>query len=309
MIATKQRILIIDANSLIHRAFHALPEMTANNKPVNAVYGFLLLLFKAIRELEPAFIVAAFDLPKPTFRHEQFKEYKATRPKTPEELSAQFPTVKNALRSFNIPFFEKEGYEADDIIGTIAALLARNAKSGGERQTESIILSGDLDTLQLVGEATKVYTSKRGFKETILWGSLEIKERYGLEPEQLVDFKGLKGDQSDNIPGVPGVGEKTAAKLIKTFGSLNNLYDAIENEKDAVNDIRKSTKAKLLEYRDQAFFSRELCRIRKDVSLDFNLEESKWDGYNSEKAIEFLKSMGFISLISRLPSLGNRILL
>jgi DNA polymerase-1 len=282
----KKRLIIIDSNSIIHRAFYALPKLTTKNgQIINAVYGFLLVFLKAIREFQPDFIAATFDFPGPTFRHKEFKEYKATRPKAPDELYNQIPKIKEILKSFNVQIFEKEGFEADDLIGTIA----QKAESP---EIEKIILSGDLDTLQLVDQNTKVYLLRKGVKETILYDEEKVKEKYGILPKQVVDFKALKGDPSDNIPGVPGIGEKTALKLIKEFGSLENLYSNL-------NILNQSLRKKLQDYKEQIFLSKNLAKINQNVEIDFDFKE--WKNYDREKVKKILKELEFFSLIERLP--------
>ncbi|MBZ9571860.1 hypothetical protein KJA15_00775 [Patescibacteria group bacterium] len=303
--APKKRLIIIDGNALIHRAYHALPSLTTKKgELVNAIYGFLLVFLKAIRELQPDFIAATFDLPSPTFRHEKYKDYKATRPKAPEELYNQIPKVKEILKVFNISIFEKEGFEADDVIGTISKLAPKKQIIP---EIETIILSGDLDTLQLVDPHTKVYTLRKGLKETILYDKEVVKEKYqGISPEQLPDFKGLKGDPSDNIPGVPGVGEKTAIFLIKKFGSIENLYKELEGKTDQAKKLKSRLKEILLKFKDQAFLSRMLVTIRKDAPIDFNLEKCRWKNFDREKATQILKNFEFYSLIKRLPEVENK---
>lgn len=302
----KKTFLIIDGNALVHRAFHALPLLVTQKKqPTNAVYGFLLIFLKTIRELKPDFIATAFDLPFPTFRHKQFKGYKAKRSKAPEELNQQFPIVKEILKAFEVPIFEKQGFEADDIIGTLSKespFLCQGVEKG--LIIENIILTGDLDTLQLIDKNTKVYTPKKGLKDAVLYDEKAVSERYGLEPEQLVDFKGLRGDPSDNIPGVPGIGEKTAAKLIKEFGSLENLYLMLGQKplsKAIVISVNQRFQTLLEEYKDQAFFSKMLVKIKKDVPIDFDLEKCRFGKYNKEKMAQKLKNLEFYSLIRRLP--------
>lgn len=292
----KKRLVIIDSNSLVHRSFHALPPLTTKKgELVNAIYGFLLVFFKALREFQPDFIITCFDLPGPTFRHQQFEAYKATRIKAPEELYQQLPKLKEILRIFKVPIFEKEGFEADDLIGTIARLAP---------EIEIIIVSGDLDVLQLVNKNTKVYTLKTGVKETVLYDKERVREKYGgLEPHQLPDFKALKGDPSDNIPGVPGIGEKTAIELIKGFGNIENLYKEIE-ESLFEKKIPKYS-GRILEilkkYRDQAFLSKTLATVKKDVPLDFNLKKCRLGGYDKKRVAQLLKNLGFHSLLQRLP--------
>jgi len=250
------------------------------------------VLLKVIKELKPDYIVTAFDLPKPTFRHLEYKEYKATRPKTPEELVQQFPLVKKVVKAFDIPIFEKEGFEADDIIGTIAK------KTG--KDIEDIVVTGDLDVLQLIDKNTKVYTLKRGLTDTVIYDKEAVKKRYGLKPEQFLDFKGLKGDPSDNIPGVPGIGEKTAIYLLKKFETVENLYKKLE--KGEAEDIPDNLKKKLLDNKDQAIFSKKLATIRCDVPIKFNLKDCRTESYSHQKVVELLQKLDFKSLISRLPS-------
>jgi DNA polymerase-1 len=293
MLEGKKRLIIFDSNSIIHRAFHALPPLTTKKgELVNAVYGFLLVFFKVLREFKPDFVVATFDFPAPTFRHQEFKEYKATRPKAPDELYNQIPKVKEILNSFNVPIFEKEGFEADDLIGTISRLAPKKQILP---EIETIILSGDLDTLQLINRYTKVYALKKGVKETILYDERAVRERYGLSPEQLVDFKALKGDPSDNIPGVPGIGEKTAIKLIKEFGNLENLYSSLTG-------LNQCLRTKLEEYKDQAFFSKNLAKINQNIEIDFDFKNGEWKNYDREKVTKILKDLEFFSLIARLPT-------
>ena len=295
-------LVLIDGHALIHRAYHALPPLnTGKGELVNAVYGFCLILLKVIKELQPDYVAATFDLPKPTFRHREFEAYKATRVKAPEELYAQIGRVKEVLKAFNIPVFEKEGYEADDIIGTIV-----KAVNSQHPTVNNIIVTGDLDTLQLVDKKTSVFTLKKGVKDTVLYDEKAVEERYGLKPEQMNDFKGLKGDPSDNIPGVPGIGEKTAAELLKEYGSLENLYRQIESKLKTQNlKLKTKTKnsklfEKLLENKEQAFFSKYLATLKTDVPIKFNLSEALAHDYDKEKVIKLFKELGFYSLVDRL---------
>ncbi len=334
----KKRLMVIDSNSVIYRAFHALPPLTTKKgELINAVYGFLLVFFKAIKEFQPDFIAACFDLPAPTFRHKKFKEYKAKRPPCPKELYQQIPKIKEILKIFNIPIFEKQEFEADDIIGTIAQLASKeqlkpgseedkySSPSIGARGVETIILSGDSDVLQLINSQTKVYALRKGVKDTVLYDKKLVKEKYqGLSPLQLVDFKSLKGDPSDNIPGVPGVGEKTAVNLIKHFGSLENLYEGLQiqnhkprpnsklrvpsrekTEKSEVLRFSDKLKMKLLEGKTKAFLSKDLVRIRKDAPIDFNLENCYWRKYDKEKVVQALESLDFYRLIPRLSEIEH----
>ena len=293
----KSRLIIIDSNSIIHRAFHALPPLTTKKgEVVGAVYGFLLVFLKAIKEFQPDFVAACFDVKGPTFRHEKYKEYKAKRPRAPDELYQQIPIVKDVLKSFSVVVFERQGFEADDLIGTIARIVPTpHQKNGGGPEIESIILSGDSDNLQLVNAHTKVYTLRKGVKDTVLYDEKLVEEKYhGLKPKQLVDYRALRGDPTDNIPGVPGIGEKTATELIKEFGTLEKVYDNLPL-------INTKTREKLIQHKEEAFFSRELSEIYKNVPLDFNLQECRWENYHKEKAAQALKNLDFYSLINRLP--------
>ncbi len=296
----KQKILVlIDSHALIHRAFHALPPLTTKKgERVNAVYGFILVLMKVLKELKPDYVAAAFDLPGPTFRHKEFEDYKATRVKAPDELYQQIGRVKEVVSAFGIPIYEKEGFEADDIIGSIAE-ITNNKKL----ITKNIIVTGDLDTLQLVNGNTRVYTLRKGVKDTILYDEKMVVERYGLKPLQMPDYRGLKGDPSDNIPGVPGIGEKTTADLLKQYGTIEEMYESFEKSKIKV----KSQKLidKLLENKDQAIFSKYLATIKRDVPLDFKLEEAKFGKYDLEKIKNLFKELEFFSLINRLGEISG----
>lgn len=301
----KRRLIVIDANSIIHRAFHALPPLaTKKGELINAVYGFLLVFFKAIREFQPDFFVACFDSPDLTFRHKKFKEYKAKRPPAPEKLYEQIPKIKEVLKAFNVPIFEKEGFEADDIIGTISKLAPKKQVLP---KIETIILSGDLDTLQLVNPQTKAYILRKGVKEVFLYDEKEVQKKFqGLNPSQLLDFKALRGDPSDNIPGVTGIGEKTAIDLLLKFNSLENLYKEIEENSEKTKNLKPKLKETLLKYKEQAFFSKTLAKIEKNVPIDFNLEKSRWGEYEEKRVIEILKNLEFFSLIKKLPEVKNQ---
>ncbi|MFY9457439.1 MAG: DNA polymerase [Candidatus Spechtbacterales bacterium] len=296
----KKILLILDANALVHRSFHALPDFrTPKGELVNAVYGFTSILLRVLKEFEPEYVAAAFDVAGPTFRDEEYAEYKAKRVKAPDELYAQIPRIKEMLNAFNISVYEKEGFEADDVIGTIAALAQ---KKQTYPLTETIIASGDLDTLQLVDKHTKVYTMRKGLTDTVLYDEEAVRKRFGgLTSGQMVDYKGLRGDPSDNIPGVIGVGEKTAIQLLSDFGSIVNLYKEIEKDTERAKKIKPGLRAKLVQHKDQAFFSRELVTIRKDVPIDFKLEDLLWNNYDHKEVERVLRELGFKSLLARLP--------
>lgn len=302
----KKRLLVIDSNSLIHRAYYALPPLTnKKGELVNAVYGFLLVFLRAVREFQPDFIAATFDFPAPTFRHKKYKAYKAKRPPAPEELYQQIPRVKEILKNLKVPIFEKKGFEADDLIGTISKLAPRKQVLP---KIETIVLSGDLDVLQLINAQTKVYLLERGVKKVALYGKDEVLKRYELSPSQLLDFKALRGDPSDNIPGVTGIGEKGAITLLSRFKSLENLYKEIEENSEKAKSLKPKLKETLLKYKEQAFLSKSLVQIERNVSLDFNLGKCRWGQYDKEKVTEILRKYGFQSLIKRFLSLGKPII-
>jgi len=301
----KKKLIVIDANAVIHRAFHALPPLsTKKGELVNAVYGFLLVFLKAVKEFEPDFIVAAFDFPAPTFRHKKYKLYKATREKAPQELYDQIPKIKEVLKAFNVKVLEKQGFEADDLIGTVA-------KQAKKRQIsppiETVILTGDLDALQLVDKNTKVYALRKGVKDTVLYDKDQVKEKMqGLVPNQVVDYKALRGDPSDNIPGVGGIGEKTAVDLLLRFGTLDNVYKQVKNNSQ---EIRPAVREKLENQKDQAMVSQMLAQINQDVPLDFSLKDSVWGAYDQDKVIKIFEHYEFKTLIKRLPANKNNLTL
>ena len=300
--APKKRLIIIDSNSIVHRAFHALPPLsTKSGEVVGAVYGFLLVFLKALREFQPDYIAATFDLPGPTFRHAKFKEYKATRPPTAEGICQQLPKVKEILKTFNVSIFEKQGLEADDIIATISDLVG---KQQATPELETIILSGDSDTLQLVDSNTKVYFLRKGVKDTVLYDENLVKDKYqGLTPEKLVDFKALKGDPSDNIPGAKGIGEKTAIGLILKFNSLENLYKEIEENSEKAAEISPRIKEILIKDKKQVFLSKELSQAERRAPIDFDLDKCLWQKLDKEKAKEIFEKFEFQSLINRLSEI------
>lgn len=297
-----RKLVLIDSNALVHRAFHALPPLTApDGRMTNAVYGFTSVLLKMIADLKPEYIAATFDLPGPTFRHEEYESYKATRVKAPDELYAQIPLVKQVLTAVGIPIFEKEGFEADDVIGTIAQ------QSRDLPDLQTVIVTGDMDTLQLVhGKKVVVFTLRKGMSDTVTYDEAAVRERYGLSPEQVADFKGLKGDPSDNIPGVKGIGEKTAITLIQKYSSIEALYEALERPTfmhGTETGVTEKTRAKLLEQRDSALFSKRLATIIVDVPMDFSLEAAQWRQHMDLAALDRLcKDLGFYSLAKRIPA-------
>jgi len=298
MSAKKQTLVIIDSNALIHRAFHALPPTLTDGqgRPTNAVYGFTSIFLKTLKDLKPDYLAACFDRKEKTFRHDEYADYKATRAKAPDELYGQIPLVKEVLAAFGVPVFEKAGYEADDLIGTIAEL-----KSVNRPDIETIILTGDQDCLQLVDYNTKVLSPHQGLSETVLYGEPEVKERFGgLTPKQLIDYKGLRGDASDNIPGVKGIGEKGAIELLNNFGSLENIYQNIDSDK-----IKDRVRQLLKEQKGQALMSKKIATIIRDVPIDFQLPACKFQAIDQDAVIDVFQKMGFKRLMSQLAGLAK----
>ena len=299
-----KRLIVIDANSIIHRAFHALPPLTnKKGEQIGAVYGFLLAFFKSMKDFKPDFVAVCFDVHAPTFRHKKFKQYKAKRPPAPKELYNQIPKVKEVLAAFKVPVFEKKGFEADDIIGTIAKLASRKQAIP---KLETIILTGDRDALQLVNAKTKVFALSRGIKNAILYDQNQVQEKYGISPQQIIDYKALMGDVSDNIPGVTGIGDKTAVKLLKKFNTLDILYQELEKNSKKAKELKPKLKELLLEYKEQAFLSRFLATINRDVPIDFNLKKCQWGKYKESEVVKILDELGFKGLVKRLPELQNK---
>ncbi len=293
-------LVLLDSHAVLHRSFHALPRFTSPaGEPTGAVYGFTAILLKIIRELNPDYLAACYDLPEPTFRHVAYKEYKIQRPKMDDELIGQIGKSREILKSFEIPIYEFPGFEADDTLGTIAEKLK------DEKNLKIIISSGDLDTLQLVkGEKVVVFMPSKGVNEAVFYNEKAVEQRFGFGPKLLPDFKGLRGDPSDNIIGVKGIGEKSAGDLVQKFGSLENIYGKIEeNEGDLLEAGIKPRVIQLLkEKKEDAFFSRDLARIRRDAPIPFSLAETAWKKtYDSEKTKFIFEKLGFKSLLARLP--------
>ena len=285
----EKTLIIIDGNSIVNRAFYALPDLT-NKKGLhtNAIFGFTNMLFKLIDTYKPTHISVAFDKKAPTFRHLEYKEYKAGRKKMPDELKQQLEPLKNLLDAFNINLLEIEGYEADDIIGTVSL----KAEQDGYKV---YIVTGDKDAIQLASKTTTTLITKKGVGEVEEYDFNEVEKKYGMTPTQFIDLKGLMGDKSDNIPGVPGIGEVTGIKLIKEFGSIENI---IEN----IDSVKGSPRKKIEENKELAIMSKRLATIIRDVPIDFDLEKLEFGNYDKSKLIEVFNELDFNSLIARLDS-------
>jgi len=288
----KPRLVLFDGNALVHRAFHALPPLTVSKtgEIVGAVYGFALMLLKTINELKPTHYAIAFDKKGPTFRHQLFDQYKAQRPPTPDELVNQLGRVRQLVEAFHIPIFELDGYEADDVLGTIS-------HQASEQDIDTIIVTGDADTMQLVSPRVRVlYPRPRGtFSDTMLYDEAAVSQKYGVKPEHIADFKGLAGDPSDNIPGVPGIGEKTAAKLIQQFGTIEQIYAHI----DEVTPPK--LQALLRENEAIARQSKELATIVTQTPVTLNLDDCQISHYDRTQVTELFRELEFSSLLPKLP--------
>lgn len=290
-----EKLVLIDGNSILNRAFYGIIGskmlMTSDGTYTNAIYGFLSILFKIIEENKPQYIAVAFDLKGPTKRHEKYEGYKANRKGMPQELADQMPIMKEILKAMNISIIEKQGYEGDDILGTLSVL-------GYKNNIEVTILSGDRDTFQLAKECVTIQIprTKIGKTEVEYFNKQKVEEIYGLEPRQLIDVKGLMGDPSDNIPGVPGIGEKTALELIKQYESIENLYNKIEQGQD---NLKGKTKEKIVENKELAILSKELGTIDTNVPLETTLEELKIQPWDNEKVYEIFKKLRFNRYIER----------
>lgn len=284
----KKKLVLIDGNSIAYRAFFALPLLN-NDKGIhtNAVYGFTMMLQRILEDEKPTHLLVAFDAGKTTFRHKTFSEYKGGRQKTPPELSEQFPYIRELLDAYGISRYELENYEADDIIGT----LSLHAEKDGY---EVKVISGDKDLTQLSSDAVTVSITRKGITDIEEYTPAHIEEKYGITADRIIDMKGLMGDSSDNIPGVPGVGEKTALKLLKEFGTLEELLDSV----DKVSG--KKLKEKLEEFRDQALMSKELATITREAPVEIKIEDIEYEGFDKEKVINIFKELGFNSLLEKL---------
>ena len=295
------KLVLIDGNSIMNRAFYGIMGSkmltTKDGKYTNAVYGFLAIMFKLLEDVNPEYLVVAFDLKAPTARHKMYEGYKANRKGMPDELAEQMPIIKEILRAMNIDIVEMEGYEADDVIGT----LSRYGESKG---LDVIILSGDRDNFQLATDKVtiRIPHTKAGKTETDEYNREKIIEKYGLDPRQLIDVKGLQGDASDNIPGVPGIGEKTALALIQKFGSIEKLYEQVEKEEDG---LKGKQREKIVNNKDLAFLSKTLGTINLEVPIEDKLEDFKVEPWDKEKVLNIFKELNFNRYIDRFNLRGE----
>lgn len=305
-----KRLVLIDGNAILHRAFHALPPLTTSSgELVNAVFGFMSMLLRVFEELKPEYVAVCFDRKAPTFRKKKFKEYQAQRPAMDQDLSGQIERVKQVVTTMNIPIFEMDGYEADDIIGTLAKQVSdnqktrktqrtgksENQKTGESEEIETIIVTGDRDIMQLVDERTKVFApAKGGLSDAKLYDAKAVEEKLGVKPEQIPDYKGLVGDSSDNYPGVNGIGPKTAIELITKYRRLKDIYKNLDEISPKVAEKLKNDKKNA----DLSYF---LATIARDAPVKLDLSRCKLTDYDWEKVAELFDELEFRSLITRLP--------
>ncbi|MCF7816184.1 MAG: hypothetical protein K9M10_04245 [Candidatus Pacebacteria bacterium] len=302
--AYSKTLVLLDAHAILHRAYHALPDFTSpTGEPTGALYGVVAMLLKIVEELKPDYIVACYDLPEPTYRHEVYKEYKAGRAKTDDSLIAQINRSRDIFEAFGIPIYAHAGFEADDILGTIVEQTKNNA------ELRVIIASGDMDTLQLIdGSKVLVYTLKKGINDTVLYDESGVMGRFGFGPSQVADYKGLRGDPSDNIPGIKGVGEKTATDLIVRFKTIEGIYAALKKGDDKLREA--GVKERMIELlkanEEEAQFSKMLATIRRDAPVTFSLPEKTWrDDLDVEKILVLFAELGFRTLATRVQNLFN----
>jgi DNA polymerase-1 len=289
------KLVLIDGNAILHRAFHALPPLTTRRgEPINAVYGLISMLLRVIQDLKPTHIAVVFDTPKPTFRNKLLSSYQAQRPETAKELIGQFEKARKVLKAFNIPHYEADGFEGDDVIGTLAEQAGKNE--------EVIIVTGDKDQLQLINDKKniKLYMPITGLSNSKLMTETEVKEKMGIEAKLIDDYKALVGDPSDNYKGVPGIGPKTAINLLNEHGSLDNIYRNLKN-------ISSLTAQKLKDGKKESEISKKLATIVKNVPIKLNLEEcQKWD-VDGEEVLTLFAEFGFKTLTERVKKVGKEI--
>jgi DNA polymerase-1 len=292
------KLLLVDGSALLHRAYHAYPPLTTKSgMVVGAVYGVASILISALESEKPSHVMVAWDLPKPTFRHVKYVGYKAQRPKADEEMVLQIPLVKQVIEVMGIVQIEEEGYEADDIIGTLATQMIKPVNHSNIESLDVIILTGDQDTMQLVNDHVRVLTPAKGQHPPVLYGPDEVWNKYGVHPGQIVDYKALIGDPSDNIPGVAGIGPKGAANLIKMFGSLERIYRDLKEVQIHFGEL---TAKKLADGTDSALMSQDLSRIVTDMKLEITMEEMEYKGLQGAALKAKFEELNFKSLIRRI---------
>lgn len=288
-----KKIILIDGNAIFHRAYHSLPPFkTSEGETTNAIYGFLRMLIDVYLKEQPEYLGIAWDRKAPTFRHEQFKEYKATRSAPPDDLYPQLPRLKEILNAFRIPLLEKDGYEADDLLGTAAH------KAEKQPNLEVVILTGDQDAFQLVSEKIHIMTPVKGVTEVKMYTPKQVVEKLGVRPDQIIDYKAISGDTSDNIPGVPGIGPKGAVELLNKYDNLDNIYEHLD-------ELKPGQRTKLENGRESAYLSRELATIHTDSPVDFDIDKYQTHDIDYPAAEKLFTELEFKSLLKKLEQLKD----
>src|SRR3990167_4407708 len=307
MSKAKKKLVILDTYAILHRAYHALPDFSsAKGEPTGALYGLITMLVKIINDLKPDYIAAAYDLPGGTFRHAAYDNYKANRIKADDDLYHQIERARDVLKGFGIPIYEAKGFEADDVVGTIATQVKK------KKGVDTIIASGDMDTVQLVeGTQTRVFTLRKGLTDTVFYDEDAVRARWGFGPLSIPDLKGIAGDASDNIKGVPGVGEGSALKLLQTYGTIEKLYAAIKKEGvekvAAKTAVQKRFVQLVADNKESAEFSKQLATIRCDVPITFEMPKQSWhDSADHKKIMDMLAEFDFRSLMPRVKEMLNQ---
>src|SRR6266700_3467656 len=287
----RETIVLIDGHAMIHRAFHAVPEnlTTKSGEPINATFGFTNILIKALGDVKPDYIAVTFDRAAPTFRHEQFVAYKAHRPTLPDNMRPQFGRIRELVEAFGIPIYEKDGFEADDVLGTLSVQAV-------EQGVNTIIYTGDMDTLQLVNDHVLVKVAKRGISEVTEYNQAEVEARYGFPPQKLIDFKGLVGDKSDNIPGVPGIGEKTASKLLADYGNLEGILAHLD-------ELKPREQKLIRDKAEQAKESKFLATIVRDVPVQLDLDACRIEHMNRDHVLTIFRELEFRTMVGKVIEL------
>lgn len=302
-----QKLFLIDGNAIIHRAYHAFPHFkTSKGETVNAVYGFSMMLLNILNTQKPDYLAVSFDRRAKTFRHEQYAEYKATRVKAPDELYEQIPRIREVVDALGVPVYELDGFEADDVLGALATQAGKiNSseivpKEGASPQSLSplpplhtFIVTGDMDTLQLVNDRTSIFTPNGGFKDAVIYTPAKVKEKYGLSPAQMIDYKSIRGDTSDNIKGIQGIGEKGATTLLQKYQTLDGIYEHLSEINGALHD-------KLEKGKEEAYFSKGLVTLRLDAPVTLDLRACATDKLNKEKCGKLFEDLEFRSLLPKL---------
>ncbi len=302
MFPDQKKLLIIDGNALIHRAFHAIPLLTNSaGIPTNAVYGFASMILNLLLKMQPQYIVMTYDLKGRTFRDDLYTEYKATRAAAPQELYDQIPMIKKLVQSFNIPEFAVEGFEADDVIATIVRKMndPTDPNYSDYKDVHSYVVTGDRDTFQLISPTVSVITPHKGFNEIIIYTPEKVKEEFTITPEQFCDYKTLRGDTSDNIPGIPGIGEKTAKDLLQKFQTIDGIYANLDKLSPAV--AKKFTTG-----RESMEMSRQLVILANTVEIDFNLDNCLMHNFNVHNVMDIFQALEFRSLFKKLTDLNAK---